>query len=222
VGTRQASIWMGVHHEDAEMYIFDQKILGIMILLLLSALVVVKQIATGSVLEKPKGIFLVQLVNSFNLFFLLFLNPLVAILLIAHRLEMIDPLRIIVNEHWLLAIWEMAGLVIYVTGYFLMAWALICLDNNYQIGGSIPRTKDAMVMNGPFRLVRHPMYTAALMICFGLASLTQSWALFGVFSLYLIFIFALIPLEEDGLRQVYDRQYFFYQQKTKKFIPFVY
>jgi protein-S-isoprenylcysteine O-methyltransferase Ste14 len=200
VGTRQASIWMGVHHEDAEMYIFDQKILGIMILLLLSALVVVKQIATGSVLEKPKGIFLVQLVNSFNLFFLLFLNPLVAILLIAHRLEMIDPLRIIVNEHWLLAIW----------------------DNNYQIGGSIPRTKDAMVMNGPFRLVRHPMYTAALMICFGLASLTQSWALFGVFSLYLIFIFALIPLEEDGLRQVYDRQYFFYQQKTKKFIPFVY
>jgi len=66
------------------------------------------------------------------------------------------------------------------------------------------------------------MYTASLSISLGLAGLTQSWALFGVFSLYLIFILVLIPLEEYGLRQVYDRQYIFYQQKTKKLIPFVY
>ena len=204
------------------MHLFDQKILGVMILLLLSGMVVVKKLATGSVLDRPKGNLLVQLVNGFNLFFLLIVNPLAAILLITNRLEMIDPARIIIDYLWLIQVWEMAGLVIYVMGYLLMAWALIRLSHNYQIGGSTPRPKDEMVMNGPYRLVRHPMYTAALSISFGLASLTQSWALLGVFGLYLMLILLLIPLEEDRLRQSYGKQYIPYQQKTRKLIPFAY
>ena len=204
------------------MHLFDQKVLGIMMLFLLGILVVVKQIATGSVLDKPKGNFLVRLVNSFNLFFLLIVAPFTAVLLITRHLETIDPTHIIIADPWLLVFWEIAGLVFYVAGFFLMAWALIYLGDNYQIGGTPPRAKDKMIMHGPFKIIRHPMYTAALSISLGLAGLTQSWALFGVFSLYLIFILILIPLEEDGLRQVYDRQYIFYQQKTKKLIPFVY
>lgn len=204
------------------MHLFDQKVLGIMMLFLLGILVVVKQIATGSVLDKPKGNFLVRLVNSFNLFFLLIVAPFTAVLLMTRHLETIDPTHIIISDPWLLVFWEIVGLVFYVAGFFLMVWALICLGDNYQIGGTPPRAKDKMIMHGPFRIIRHPMYTAALSISLGLAGLTQSWALFGVFSLYLIFILVLIPLEEYGLRQVYDRQYIFYQQKTKKLIPFVY
>lgn len=41
----------------------DQRILGIVIVVLLGVLVVTKQAATGSILDKPKGNFLVQLVN---------------------------------------------------------------------------------------------------------------------------------------------------------------
>jgi len=63
------------------MYLIDQRILGGLIVLLLAVLVATKQIATGSILDRPKGNFLVQLVNIFNLFFLLVVNPLVAILL---------------------------------------------------------------------------------------------------------------------------------------------
>jgi hypothetical protein len=51
------------------MHLLDQKILGIAILLLLAMLVIVKRAATGSILDKPKGNLLVQLVNVFNLFF---------------------------------------------------------------------------------------------------------------------------------------------------------
>jgi len=222
VDTQPANNCLGVHPEEGEMHLFDQKILGVMILLLLSGMVVVKKLATGSVLDRPKGNLLVQLVNGFNLFFLLIVNPLAAILLITNRLEMIDPARIIIDYLWLIQVWEMAGLVIYVMGYLLMAWALIRLSHNYQIGGSTPRPKDEMVMNGPYRLVRHPMYTAALSISFGLASLTQSWALLGVFGLYLMLILLLIPLEEDRLRQSYGKQYIPYQQKTRKLIPFAY
>jgi protein-S-isoprenylcysteine O-methyltransferase len=213
---------LSVAIEVKEMHLFDQKILGIMMMFLLGILVVVKQIATGSVLDKPKGNFLVRLVNSFNLFFLLIITPGTAVLLMTRHLETIDPTRIIISETQILAFWEITGLVFYVMGFCLMAWALICLGDNYQIGGTQPRAKDKMIMHGPFKIIRHPMYTAVLSISLGLAGLTQSWALFGVFGLYLIFILVLIPLEEYGLRQVYDKQYTFYQQKTKKLIPFVY
>ena len=204
------------------MHLFDQKILGIVILFLLCMLVVVKQRATGAILDRPQGTFLVRLVNSFNLFFLLIVNPVAAILLITRRLEMIDPTRIIIHEPSLLTVLEVAGLVIYVLGYLFMAWALIRLGYNYQIGGSIPRPEDEIVMSGPYRLARHPMYSAAMGISLGLAVMTQSGVLFGVFGLYLMLILILIPLEEEGLRQIYDKQYIHYQQKTKKLIPFVY
>lgn len=204
------------------MHLFDQRILGLVILFLLGVLVVVKRMANGSVLDRPKGNFLVQLVNSFNLFFLLIVNPLAAILLITRHIEMIDPTRIPIHGSWLLTFLEPAGLVFYVMGYLLMAWALIKLGDNYQLGGSTPRPKDEMVMNGPYRLVRHPMYTAALIISLGLAFLTQSWAFLGVFGLYLILILLLIPLEEDGLQQAYAKQYIPFQQRTKKLIPFVF
>jgi protein-S-isoprenylcysteine O-methyltransferase Ste14 len=211
-----------VHLEEEEMHLLDQRILGIAILFLLGMLVTVKRVATGSILDKPKGNLMVQLVNIFNLFFLLVVNPLAAILLIARRLAIIDPTHMTINEPGILMVLEIAGLVLYVIGFLLMAWALITLGCNYQLGGSAPRSDDKMVMDGPYGLVRHPMYTAALSISLGLACLIQSWAFFCVFCIYLGLIFLLIPMEEDGLRKAYGEQYVAYQQKTRKLIPFVY
>jgi protein-S-isoprenylcysteine O-methyltransferase Ste14 len=204
------------------MHLLDQRILGIAILFLLGMLVIVKRVATGSILDKPKGNLLVQIVNIFNLFFLLVVNPIIAMLLITRRLSKIDPTHMTIDEPWILMVLEIAGLVMYVIGYLLMAGALITLGRNYQLGGSAPRSEDKMVTDGPYRLVRHPMYTAALGISFGLVCLIQSGALFCVFFVYLVLIFPLIPVEEDGLRKAYGVQYVSYQQKTRKLIPLVY
>lgn len=204
------------------MHLLDQRILGIAILFLLGTLVIVKRTATSSILDKPKGNFIVQLVNIFNLFFLLVVNPLSAILLIADRLPTSDPTHMVINEMWIVMVMEIVGLVLCVMGYLLMAWALITLGHNYQLGGSPPRPDDNMVMEGPYKLVRHPMYTAALSIALALAFLIQSWAFICVFCVYLVLITPLIPMEENALRIAYDGQYGVYQQKTRKLIPFVY
>ena len=204
------------------MHLLDQKILGIAILLLLGMLVIVKRVATGSILDKPKGNFMVQIVNVFNLFFLLVVNPLSAILLITDRLPKSDPTHLTINEQWITTVVEIVGLVLCVAGYLLMAWALITLGRNYQLGGSAPRPEDKMISDGPYSLIRHPMYTAALSISLGLAFLIQSGAFIGVFFIYLALITPLIVMEENILRKTYDEQYRVYQQKTRKLIPFIY
>lgn len=83
------------------MHLLDQTMLGIVILFLLGLLVTTKQVATGSILDKPRGNTLVQLVNIFNLFFLLVVNPLAAILLITRRLVATDPTHLIIGELWI-------------------------------------------------------------------------------------------------------------------------
>jgi protein-S-isoprenylcysteine O-methyltransferase Ste14 len=200
----------------------DQRILGIAILLLLSMLVTVKRLATGSVLDAPKGTLMVQIVNAFNLCFLLVLNPLVAILLITRRLTVVDPTHITVVDPTIGAAVEIGGAVVYVMGYLIMAGALIALGRSYQLGGNAPRSEDRMIVKGPYRLIRHPMYTAALSISLGLACLIQSWGALCVSGIYLLLVLLLIPMEEAGLRKAYGEAYAAYQHESKKLIPFAY
>jgi protein-S-isoprenylcysteine O-methyltransferase len=120
-----------------------------------------------------------------------------------------------------LQVLEIAGLVLYLSGFLLMAWALITLGRSYQLGGSAPRAEDKMVMAGPYKLIRHPMYTAALCISLGLACLIQSLAFLCVFLIYLVLILLLVPMEEERLQKAYGEEYVHYRQRTGKLIPFV-
>jgi protein-S-isoprenylcysteine O-methyltransferase Ste14 len=204
------------------MHLLGERTLGIVILLLLAGLVVVKRFATGSVLDRPRGGLLVQAVNVFNLFFLLVANPLAAVLLVTSRLATSDPTNFKLGAPGILVGVEIVGLALYVAGYFLMARALIVLARNYQLGGCAPRAADRMIVSGPYRLIRHPMYSAALSIALGLTCLIQSWAAASVLCVYLVLISLLIPLEEAGLQRAYGDAYVAYQRNSKKLIPLVY
>ena len=198
------------------MHLLDQRVLGIVMLFLLGMLVIIKQIATGSILEKPRGSLRVWLVNVFNLLFLLIVNPLVAILLVTRQWEAADPTHLTIGIPWVLIGLEIAGLALVVAGYLLMAWALLRLRRNYQLGGSPPRATDEFVAVGPYRLIRHPMYTAALSISLGLAGLLQSVVLLALFGLYLGLIVGLIPVEEEGLCRAYGEQYIVYRRTVRR------
>lgn len=204
------------------MHIFGERPLGLVILILLAALVLIKKAASGSILkESPHGSAWLWLIHAFNLFFLLVVNPLAAILLIAGRLGAIDPTRVVITPPLLLRVVEISGALLYVTGYLFMAWALVGLERSYQVGGNAPRSSDRMVIEGPYRLVRHPMYTSALCISLGLMCLTQSIICFAVLCIYTVLIIRLIPFEEEGLRRAYGEQYTAYERKVKRLIPLV-
>lgn len=203
------------------MFPYDQKLAGFLILFLLSVLVFVKRMATGSVLDKPIGSLFIQIVNAYNLLFLLVINPIIAMLLITNT-PVIGIGHAVLNVPHLGTVSEVMGSVIYLSGYLLMAWALIRLGRSYQLGGSAPRLEDRMVVDGPYRFIRHPMYSAALAVSFGLACYTQSWVLFAAFIVYAGLIIAMIPVEENKLRQAYNKRYESYQQQANKLIPFIF
>ena len=204
------------------MHLLGETFLGIAIVLLLGALVLVKRVSTGAILDKPQGGFFLQIVNIFNLFILLIVNPLAAVGLIAGALPGLDPTHIPLQAGWFLSLVEVLGLLLYVKGFALMGWALLTLGRYYQLGGTVPRPEDRMVVEGPYRLIRHPMYAAALSIALGLSLLLQSVAFFAVFAIYVALMFGLIPLEERELEKAYGASYEDYRRKTRMLIPAVY
>ena len=205
------------------MHVLGQTTTGIVLLCLSGFLVLVKRLATGSLVEfNPRMDVWNLLTNLFNLFFLLVVNPMAALLLVSGQMERLDFTHLgNLSPQWALGL-EVAGLGLSVLGYLLIAWALLCLAGNYQLGGSCPRSQDRLVVAGPYRLVRHPMYTSVLCISLGLALLVQSLAFFAVFCIYLALILRIIPGEEQGLRSAYHAQYLAYQKQAKKLIPLFY
>jgi protein-S-isoprenylcysteine O-methyltransferase Ste14 len=200
----------------------DDGPIGIFIFVLLAALVAVKQVATGRVLDKPEGSLLVQLVNVFNLLFLLVVNPLAGALLLTGRLAAIDPGHVVIQDPGLRTTVQIVGLAAYVIGFAVMGWALITLRRNYQLGGLAPRPEDQMITSGPYRVIRHPMDAAVLSISFGLACLTQSLIGLAVPGVYLVLLHLLIPIEESRLLTAYGDRYAAYQSGTRNLVPFVY
>jgi protein-S-isoprenylcysteine O-methyltransferase Ste14 len=200
----------------------NPKTLGIMILALLLALVLIKRLATGSILDKPRGGLVVWAGDLYNLFFLLVVIPAAALLLLTSRVRSGLSASLTVKRSGLLTGLEIAGLALYLAGHLLMEWALVRLGRSFQAGGTAPRDAQAMVRSGPYKLSRHPMYTAALLISLGLACLLPSALFVSIFCIYLALILRLIAIEEAGLRRAYGEMYASYQKETKKLIPYVY
>ena len=202
------------------MHLIGATALGVLVACVLAALVAAKRLATGSVLdERPGGGLLVKAVNVFNLAFLLVVNPVVAVLLLGGRLEAWDVTRVEIPSGWPRSGVETVGIASYLAGAGLMMWALLTLRSSYQLGGMAPRSRDALVTAGPYALVRHPMYAAALAMAFGLALALQSLACLGVCAVYVVLLRRLMPLEEEGLRQAYGEAYERYAREVRRLVP---
>ena len=202
------------------MHLLGDDVLGVLVLCLLGIMVVVKRLATGSVLdERPDARPLVRAVNVFNLSFLLVVNPAAAVLLLVGRLRAWDATRVEIPWRVLRTGVEVVGVASYVAGCGLMVWALLTLRSRYQLGGMAPRPRDALVSDGPYALMRHPMYAAALAMALGLTLALQSLACFGVFVIYIVMLGRLMPFEEAGLRSAYGEAYEAYARAVPRLIP---
>jgi len=114
---------------------------------------------------------------------------------------------------WLLAV-ELAGLA-------LVLWALIAmrLANLHMLPDVRPNAQ--LVQRGPYRFIRHPMYSAILLATLALVIDTFSWLRLGVWLVLLIDLLIKLRYEERLLAAHYP-DYQRYQQQTKRLLPWLY
>lgn len=129
------------------------------------------------------------------------------------------------------------GLCCYPVGWVNLGstwWLLLCLlgsilglwvlfhnpIGNFSIYPELkPNAK--LIITGPYKWIRHPMYGALIVMMFGIVGYNGSgFNLIGLFLVILAVVTKAIR-EEKFLLQLFPK-YFEYSQKTKRFIPFVF
>ncbi len=76
-----------------------------------------------------------------------------------------------------------------------------------------------LVVEGPYRYVRNPLYDTDLCLIFGGALLTRSWALVSVGAFYLAQLALQVPLEERELGERFGAPYSRYCELVPRFVP---
>lgn len=84
----------------------------------------------------------------------------------------------------------------------------------------LTKTKHVLVTRGPYRWVRHPLYSAATLSLVALSLLAANWFMFAMACAAFIGIAGLvIPREEAELVQKFGDEYRAYMERTGRFAP---
>ncbi len=118
--------------------------------------------------------------------------------------------------------WRIAGEVLFIGGVILRWVAIWYLGKFFTVNVAV-HADHRLVDTGPYRHLRHPSYTGALLIFAGLGFTSGNWATlaFLVIPITLAFILR-IRVEESALEDALGETYRAYQKRTKRLLPFLY
>lgn len=113
------------------------------------------------------------------------------------------------------------GLALMAAGLALRWWSIRVLAKQFTVDVSL-RPDHELVRHGPYRLVRHPSYTGALLTFLGFALALGSWVALPVVMLPVGLAFARrIRIEERVLAEAFPEAYPDYARTTWRLLPFV-
>ena len=113
-----------------------------------------------------------------------------------------------------------AAAILCVCGLVFCFWARAVLGGNWS-GTVTLKENHELIVRGPYRLVRHPIYTGLLAMV--IATVMQQGHIAGIIGLILVFVSFWIKLgeEEELMRKQFSDQYAAYEERVKRIIPFV-
>ncbi|MES1212662.1 MAG: isoprenylcysteine carboxylmethyltransferase family protein, partial [Leifsonia sp.] len=112
-----------------------------------------------------------------------------------------------------------AGVALMVLGVALRAWSVIVLGRNFTVYVQV-REQQPVVDTGPYRLLRHPSYSALLLVCLGIGIALANWlALIVIVVLPTAAILLRIRVEERALLAGIGEPYRRFAATRKRLIP---
>ncbi|MGP8069615.1 MAG: methyltransferase family protein [Candidatus Bathyarchaeia archaeon] len=114
------------------------------------------------------------------------------------------------------------GIVLMVAGIVFRQWAIWVLGRFFSTRVRIV-SDHRIVMEGPYRFLRHPSYTGVLMILLGLGLASRTWlGTIIILALFSLVIGYRMKVEENALKAEFGQEYLEYAKKTKRLFPFLF
>jgi protein-S-isoprenylcysteine O-methyltransferase Ste14 len=124
--------------------------------------------------------------------------------------------------------WHMpeSRLVCITAAAFLLAGVLLASAGTLTLGRNLtpmphPRDGAPLIQTGPYRLVRHPIYSGILFMALGWSVWLQSHVKLG-FTLLLFIFFDLKSRREERLLAQIFPEYESYRKRVSRLVPFIY
>jgi protein-S-isoprenylcysteine O-methyltransferase Ste14 len=103
-----------------------------------------------------------------------------------------------------------------------MGWARLLLAGALfppRGGAEEQHVPQVLVVQGPYRYVRNPLYVTDMMIILGAALLTENLALLLLLVIYVVQLTLQLPLEERELRERFGEAYLRYCERVPRLLP---
>ena len=115
-----------------------------------------------------------------------------------------------------------AGVGLMIAGLVLRFYSMSLLGRSFTYDVAV-RSGQTVIEAGPYRYVRHPSYTGALLTVAGVGLALGNWASFGALVLLMGCAYAYrISIEEAALVQGLGEPYRQYMLRTRRLVPFVF
>ncbi len=115
---------------------------------------------------------------------------------------------------------SLAGIALIVGGEVFRLYAIRSLGRYFTFTVAL-HPGQQLVERGPYRVIRHPSYTGALVTIAGVCLATANWlSLLGVVPAALGYAYR-IRVEEEALVEGLGDEYRAYQRRTKRLIPYI-
>ena len=115
--------------------------------------------------------------------------------------------------------WNLVGLIAVAIGLALYIWCLAAHYIGYQTSVPIGFSPPFLVVAGPYRFSRNPMYLSALIAWIGWTIFYESPAVFvALVLLWSLFAFRVIPSEERQLQAMFGDDYLNYKRSVPRWI----
>jgi protein-S-isoprenylcysteine O-methyltransferase len=114
------------------------------------------------------------------------------------------------------------GIAVFAAGLAIRWYSIVHLGRFFTVNVAIA-SDHRLIDTGPYRYVRHPSYTGALMAFLGLAMCLANWASLRLMMIPVLAVFLWrMHVEEAALLQAFGARYRDYKNRTKRLIPAVY